>query len=45
MTKLKSIEFDSIEAMSWVSSLKTEEEEEEEDLPRHQCRDLDSIRR
>jgi hypothetical protein len=27
MTRLRSIEFDSIEAMSWVSSLKTEEEE------------------
>jgi hypothetical protein len=29
MTRLRSIEFDSIEAMSWVSSLKTEEEKEE----------------
>jgi hypothetical protein len=30
MTRLRSTEFDSIEAMSWVSSLKTEEEEKEE---------------
>jgi hypothetical protein len=33
MTRLRSTEFDSIEATSWVSSLKTEEEEEKEDPP------------
>jgi hypothetical protein len=32
MARLRSIDFDSIEAVSWVSSLKTEEEEKE-DLP------------
>jgi hypothetical protein len=32
MTRLRSTEIDSIEVMSWVSSLKTEKEEKE-DLP------------